>query len=1096
MDIKLPYFARSKFKIHSHMRKFLSLLTMSVLCVFVAYSQTLTTVSGRVTDQNGQAVPFATVRVKSNKSGASADGSGAFSIKAKMGDVIVVSGTGVSQAEETVTGPALDFSVRRTATSLSEVVVTALGQTQSKAKTGYSSQTFNSGVINRNAAVGMLDGLEGKIAGADITNTGGPGSSTKVVLRSYGNISGANNQPLYVIDGVPLSDGQFEHSSGGTDGADYGNGMNNINPNDIESITILKGTAASSLYGGLAKNGAIMITTKRGHAGKVKIDYSGSANLSSVGKLPEYQSEFGQGWGGVFVPGENGSWGPKLNGSQQLWGSVVDNSQLIKPFSAIKNPLNQFYTTGHEISNNIAFSGGTDVTRFYFSYSNVISDGIIPMDANKLARNTLSLRTNSNFGKLTMNVSVNYVDQKLTVPNTGQSTAAGGGVFESLLQIPVDLPIKAFADINNKFFNVDNYFTPYAENPYYGLIENGNQQNLSRTFGNVDMSYKFIPELSAELRLGGDFTNARTFEWKQPNAAADGTWRGVTNPTNTEGASATADVGSVFQGSDYFGLINGDFIVKYTKSLSNVVSLDALAGANYYQTSQRSETASITNLIVPGFFNLSNTSKLPLVTDASYMQRRMGLYAQVILGFADQLYLTGNVRNDWSSTLPINNNSIFYPGVSASWVASQNFTNKNTVSFLKFRAAYGKTGSDPQVYLTDPRLGSATVGLYDGTLTFPFNGVAGFGVNNTITNPSLKPIFTNELELGVEAKFYNNLLGVEATVYDKVTKGQIFAVPIAPSSGYTTLVENLGQVSNRGIELNVNVRPVSTANVDWNFTFIFTKDLNHVDNLTGTSPNPVLASPYNVELRAVVGKSVASIYAPVPQLSPTGQVVVNPQNGLPIVNTTPLDQFGLQNGYYGSGLPNYIMGFSNTLRYKDVTLNFTLDYHQGGVMWSETASLVNFVGNGVATTYNDRKPFIIPNSVNPVVSGGKTTYVENTTFNGNATGAGEYDGYYNYWYFSSNPANGYQQTIFDRSFLKLRDINISYNLPSKWSSKIGSSYASIGVYGRNFLLWTPRSNPYVDPEASNLGNDLTGLIGEFATAPLQKTYGFILKLTF
>lgn len=1079
------------------MRKFLSLIAVLILCSSFAFSQSREAVSGRVTDQQGQPVPFATIRVKASKSGVSADGNGDYTINARTGDVLVVSGTGITEMESAVTGPVLNFKVERRESSLSEVVVTALGQSQSKAKVGYSTQTFNSAAINRNAAVGVLDGLEGRVAGAEISTTGGPGSSTKVVLRSYGNIAGANNQPLYVIDGVPLSDGQFQHASDGTDGADYGNGMNNINPNDVESITILKGTAASSLYGGLAKNGAIMITTKKGRAGKLKVEYSGSANMSEVGKLPTYQTEFGQGWGGVFVLSENGSWGPKLDGKERLWGSIVDNSQLIKPFSAIKDPLRKFYTTGSEINNSISLSGGSDVTRFYLSYSNVVSDGIIPTKTDFQARNTLALRTNSNFGKFTVNTSINYTDQKLRVPNTGQGTSSGGGVFESLLQIPVDVPIKDFKDYKNKFFNVDNYFNPYSENPYFGLFENGNQQNLTRVFGNFDLNYKFTPELSAQFRLGGDFTNARTFEWKQPNAAADGSWRGVKNPTNFEGASATADVGGVFQGSDYYGVVNGDFIVKYTKSLGSSFTLDALAGANYYQTSQRSESATVTNLIVPGFFNLSNTSKPPVVTDNLASRRRMGLYAQVVLGFKDQLYLTGNVRDDWSSTLPIQHNSIFYPGVDASWVASQNFTNKGTISYLKFRAAYGRTGSDPDVYLTYPRLGVGTVPLYDGTLTFPFNGVAGFGVSNQIANPTLKPIFTDEFEAGVEFKLFGNLLSVEATGYDKKTNGQIFPVLIAPSSGYTTLVENLGQVTNKGIELSVTVKPVDTKNVEWSLTYLYAKNWNNVDNLAGNTPNPLLFSAYDAELRAVVGKTVASVYAPVPQKSPTGQIVVNQSTGLPAQNTTPLDKYGLQNGYYGSALPNYTMGLNSMVRFMDFSLNFSFDFRYGGVMYSQTADQLLFVGNSIVTTYNDRKPFIIPNSVNAVVDGsGKTSYVENTTFVGDKDGSGQNDAYYNVFNNPANIADLYKNLIIDRSFLKLRDVNISYHLPARWASKVGSSNASLGIYGRNFLLWTPKSNVFVDPESTNLGNDLNGNFGEFASSPLSKSYGFVLKLTF
>jgi len=1078
------------------MRKFLVILGAICLISSTLLAQSIT-LKGKIVDDQGLGVSFATVKLQRNNKGAVADENGNFSVQARVGDVLIISGVGIKTYQYNVDGASttVRISVTKAAGALTEVVVTALGQSQSKAKIGYATQTFNTAAINKNGVTGALDGLEGKIAGADISNTGGPGSSTKVVLRGYGVIAGGNNQPLYVIDGVPLSDGIYQGSMNGTDGADYGNGMTNINPNDIESITVLKGTAASSLYGGLAKNGAIMITTKKGRAGKLKIEYSGSANFSKVGKLPDYQSEFGQGWGGVFVLDENGSWGPKLDGVVRPWGSIVDNSQLLKPFSAIKDPLRQFYTTGHEYNNSLALSGGTDVTRFYFSYGNVSSNGIVPENGNTQQRNTFSFRTNSNFGKFTFNTSLNYVGQDLKVPNTGQSNSSGGGVFESLLQIPVDLPIHDFRDINSKFFNVNNFFTPYAENPYFGLLENGNQQKLDRIFGNLDFGYKFTNNLSAEFRLGADITNARTFEWKNSAYAQPGSWVGP-GPTNPEGFARTPDFGGITQGSDYYGIVNGDFIVKYNKDLTRDLSLDALVGANYYTTNQRSEATTVTNIVVPGFYNLSNTSAPPTTSDATFQRRREGLYGQVTLGYKNELFLTGNVRNDWSSTLPINSNSIFYPGANLSWVASQLFNSRTAVSFLKFRAAYGRTGSDPDPYLVLPQLGSGNITLPFGSLTTPFNGVSGYGIDNQIGNPSLKPIFTDEVEVGAEARFLKDRLGLDVSLYNRKTKGQIFPVPIAPSTGYTTLVQNLGTVSNKGIELTLNLKPIETRNFSWTLTYVFAKDWNKVLSLTGASQDPLLfgfASAIDAELRAVVGKTVASIYDGVPQKSPTGQIVVNPQTGFSIPNATPLDPFGQVKGYYGSALYNYTMGLTNTFTYKDFSLSASLDFRYGGVMFSQTANLDLFVGNGIATTYNDRRPYIIPNSV---VAGANGTYTPNTTYIG-ASANGQSDQTYNaYSESNSFSASADAQRIIDRSFLKLRDVNLSYSLPRRWASKVSAASASLGVYGRNFLLWTPKTNVYVDPEATNLGNDLAGEYGELASTPLTKSYGVILKVVF
>ncbi|HMH23291.1 MAG TPA: SusC/RagA family TonB-linked outer membrane protein [Puia sp.] len=1066
------------------------------------------TITGKISNNKGEAVPFATIRIKGSKASIAADVDGAFHLRLTRGQTLVITSAAYQTAEVVVNGTSLDVTLIPKETALTEVVVTALGQSQSKARLGYSTTTFGTAAINKNAPVGMRDGLQGKIAGAEISNTGGPGSSTKVILRGYGVIAGGNNQPLYVIDGVPLSDVQIQNNSSLTNGGnllsnqqDFGNGMNDVNPNDIESITVLKGTAASSLYGGLAKNGAIMITTKKGHAGKLKIEFNSAVTVSKVGKLPDYQTEFGQGWGGVFVLSENGSWGPRLDGKPRLWGSKVDNSQLIKPFSAVKNGLRDFYETGLETTNNLAISGGTDANRFYFSYGNTNSDGVVPTKSDFLQRNSFALRTNSNYGNFSFNTSFNYINRKLSIPGTGQNGSDGGGIFLNVLQIPVDISIRQFRDYKNKFFNIDNYFTPFSENAYFGLNENGNQQRSDRFFGDLDMGYKISHSLSAVLRIGGDFTNARTLTWKQVASASPGSWNSAGNP---EQWTRSEDAGSVTRSADFYGIINGDFILKYNTDLGKDFSLDALAGANYYQVNQQSAASAITNLVIPGFYSLSNTSLAPVVLDQSALRRKMGVYGQVTLSYQNQLFLTGNVRNDWSSTLPIDHNSIFYPGANLSWVASEMLKSRNTISFLKFRAAYGRTGSDAAPYLVYPSLGAGTVNLPFGTLTTPFNGVSGFGISDVIGNTNLKPILVDELEFGTEIKFFHDRLGLDITGYDRKDKGQIFKIPTAPTTGYTNVVENLGVVSNKGIELTLNAVPLQTKDFTWNFVYTFARNWNKVDELTGATKNPLI---YGVSggagLRSVLGKSVASIYAPVPQKTSDGRVVVDANSGFPMVNATPLDKFGLADGYFGAGIYDYTMGLSNSFAYKSFALSFSLDFRYGGVMFSNTANTVLFDGNGIATTYNDRKPFTLPNSVNASLdAGGKLVYSENKTQIGAGSpalgghGSGQNDFTFGYYNPAYNAGSGYGLEIFDRSFLKLRDVNISFTLPHAWITRIGASAASIGIFGKNFLLWTPKSNVYVDPEQTNIGNDLAGQLGEFSSGPLSKSYGATLKITF
>jgi len=1034
-------------------------------------------VSGKVTDEQNNPVPFATVTEEGTKNGVTADENGNFSIK-MAGQHLTVTSTGHKTQTITVTGDVASIKLARTEGQLQEVVVVALGQTRSRGKVGYATTTFNSDQINRGAPANVLDGLSGKIPGANISKTGGPGSSTKVILRGYGVIGGGNNQPLYVVDGIPLSDARFAADD---NNLDYGNGLNDINPNDIENISILRGTAGASLYGSAAKNGAIMITTKRGKSGKIKIDYAGSVNYSLVGKLPDFQKTFGQGWQGLFIPSENGSWGPRLDGKTRLWGAIVDNSQLLKPFSFQEDNMRDFYDVGREYNNTIAFSGGNEGTQFYFSYGNVYSDGIIPTKTDYYQRNTVSLRTNSKFKNLAVNTSFNYSKKNQNVPFTGQAETDGGSAFEDILQIPVDINISQFQDYKNKFFNVDNYFTPFAENPYYELYENRNKQNSDRFFGDVDLNYKFTPDFSAQLRIGGDFANARTFRYKAVNAPSPGSYNAG---GNVEGASRTADVGSVSEAAGYLGTINSDLILKYNKNLSSNFNLEALGGLNYYQEEQHGSTGRITNLLIPGFYNLSNSTIKPVTTDFTQNHKRIGTYAQATLTFANQLSLTLNARNDWSSTLPIGKNSFFYPGANLSWIASQTFDLGSVFSYLKFRASYGKTGADAQPYLTKTTLVLGSASLPFGTLDLPFNGVGGYGISNTIGNPILEPIITSEAAVGSEMRFLKNRLSLDVELYDKRTKGQILPVPISPSTGYRFLVSNLGEISNKGVEIAFDVKPIVSKDVNWSVTYTFAKNWNKVISLTAGLDKVILNTAYDAELDAYPGKSVTGLYAPVPRFSPDGKIIVNAATGMPLEDTAK--------AFYGNAEYDYMMGMLNTFTYKDFTLAFSFDYRKGGVMYSGTADLTNFTGNAYVTTYNDRRPFIVPNSVievpDPSVPG-KINYEENQTVIDETN-------YTDYWYPTQNKAGSYYQRIISRSFLKLRDVSLAYSLPKMWASKIKASNLAVSIYGRNFLIWTPKSNVYLDPEATNQGNDLGSELGEFRTAPTSCQFGVSLKASF
>ncbi len=1072
------------------MRNLLSMLLVFVSISVFAQNEIAT---GKITNPGGEPVSFATVSVKGTNITVVAEADGSFRIKASPGQILVISAASYTKQEfqlGKLSGN--EVILQPGQVSMNEVVVVALGQTKSKAKVGYSTSTFNSDVINRVSPVSMLDGLQGKVAGADISTVSGtPGGSTKVILRGFGVIGGGNNQPLYVIDGVPLSDASINIGGAGGNGpalTDYGNGMNDINPNDIESITILKGTSASSLYGSVAKNGAILITTKKGKAGKIRVDLNSSFNGSVVGKLPDEQKQFGQGWAGVSDIGQNGSWGPALNGKMTPWGATVNNSQLVKPFAFQENSIRDFYEMGTEANNSLAISGGNEKTNFYFSYGNVISNGILPGDYDKLQRNNFALRTNSTFNNFTIGVSLNYINRHLTTPAKFSLAGLGNDLFVNILQIPVDIRIRDLSLYNNPFFNVDNYFTPFAENPYYDLTQNGSNQNSDRVFGKIDMSYKFTPELSAEFRIGGDFSNARTSIWNAVNAPAPGSWN---SGNNVDGAARSPDIGSYQQQTDYNGLIDGDFIVKYNKDLDASFNLEALAGVSYYQQQTSNVTAAIQGLTIPLFYNLGNSNSPPTSANSSFEKRLIGAYAQATLGYKDQLYLTINARNDWSSTLPIDNNSFFYPGANLSWLASQTFGMKNSgISLLKFRAAYGETGADALPYLIYPTIQQgnipSTTGMPYGSVTFPIAGVNGFTITPSIGNPDLKPIITKELELGMEMKFLDNRIGIDAAVYNKETDGQIFNVPISPSSGYSGLIENVGVVRNRGIELTLNATPVRSRDFTWNLNFTYAKNESDVVSLTNGLNKIQIGSDGltgGMEFDLFPGKPVGIFYSPAPEYSPDGKIVVDANTGFPVVAPEKAD--------IGSSERDYSMGLINLFSYRNWQFSFSLDFRKGGFFYSSTADIAMFSGNAAITTYNDRKPFIIPNSVNQVTgTDNKPVYVENKTVIAESV-------YDSYFYTNNNKPLAYPMRLIDKSFLKLRDITLSYTMPAKWTKPIHASNLMVSAYGRNILLWLPKGNAYIDPEVSNLGNDLQSEFGEYSpTGPTTVQFGLSLKVSF
>jgi TonB-linked SusC/RagA family outer membrane protein len=1073
------------------MRKLVpSLFLLFIALHTIAQNRTVTgTVTAR---EDGLPVPGVTVRLKGTNTGTQTDANGRYSIDVPATAATLEFSSIGYVTKEVEVGAVNNINVilETDTRQLGEVVITALGVSRERKALGYSATTVGSEEITRASPANLVGGLEGKMAGVDISTTSGaPGGSTKVVLRGFSSIAG-NNQPLYVIDGVPVNNSRPGSAAPSRsigdleENFDFGNAANDINPTDIESVSILKGAGATSLYGSRGANGVILITTKKGKAGGAfKVDFASAASFSDVSVVPKYQDKFGQGWDGQFILSENGNWGPPLDGVLRPWGAIVNNSQLLKPFSFVNDNYRNAFDIGSEFNNTISLSGGNESSAFHLSYGNVTSNGMMPTDNDSYRRNSLSLGGATSYKKFSASAAINYVGKNTRFVQVGQGDGGiGANFYEDVLQIPVDIPISDLEDYKNLYFNVDNYYTPFAENPYYSLHENGSRFKSDRAYGNFDLKLKTTDWLTLQFQQGADLTNGVDKIWHAKNAPSPGSW---TDGANVEGFQRQADAGNLVEGSEKYFEYDSKLHFLVKKIFNPKWDIEGLAGLNYNDRGYRTLYSSVEDLTIPGFYNISNTLNSPETVETQTHRRLIGTYGTATLGYSGFAYLTLSARNDWSSTLPQGKNSYFYPSANLALVVSDalDLTDKG-ITMFKLRASWGQTGNDTSPYRVDNILKSTIVPVRGGgtTINFPVNGVSGFSISNTLNNGDLKPEISTEMELGTEIKLFEDRFGLDFAYYNKLSNNQILPIDAAPSSGYKFLIVNFGKVRNRGIELALSGQPVkSTAGFNWNMAYTFTRNRNKVLELPEGLEQVVIEEAYDAKMLAKVGQPLGVFEAPVAKKDPNGNIIVNQSNGLAV----PAEG----DSFYGTAQRDFTMGLTNTFSFMGISLGATLDWRKGGVFYSGTADLMNFVGSDRRTTYNDRKPFIIPNSVKENVTSAGTTYTENTI----PVSETSVD---DYFYQGTNKALAYEHVILDKSFVKLRELTLSYDLPKSISTKLRADRVTITAFGRNLVTWLPKGNRIIDPEVSNYGNDLDSEFGEFRTGPSTRFFGTSLKVSF
>jgi TonB-linked SusC/RagA family outer membrane protein len=1053
-------------------------------CVFAQQRQ----IRGTVTS-GGEPVPFASVMVKGTTIGVAANVNGNFELNVPMdAKTLVVSSVGYKGKELNIeSGTTFNVELEEDVLNMEQVVVTANAIEREKRSLGYATTQIESDEVTKGRDRSVLNALQGKVAGVNITNgSGSVGSSTRIVIRGGSSISG-NNQALIVVDGIPIDNSSFQTGDNLNNQVDFGNRANDINPEDIESITVLKGPAASALYGSRASNGAILITTKKGMSGtgktkKQEISYTTSYTFEDILRLPEFQNEFGQGGEGKPDPRENFSWGPKFDGQMRPWGqSIMDENgkmkQRVKPYVALPDNVKEFFDIGHSWTNTLSLGGGNEVASYYASFSNLDNTGVIPGTTYDRQTVKVSGETQLN-NRFSSSASINYFKTKSMNSTQGQSFS----VYDQILQTPRDIPILEAKDLDDPFNQSNTYYAGYTLNPYWILENSSNRGDVDRVLGNMQLNYRANDWLDFTGRAGTDFyTDSRKYsrlKYQFTNWGFD-----------------QEDIGRYAEDVYRVSEITTDLMANIHRDLSQDLKLNVLLGHNVRQRKAELTSASTAGLIIPNYYNLANSDG-PVVAANEIAQRRLyGLYTDINFGFKNMFFLGFTARNDWSSTLPKDNNSFFYPGVNAAFVFSDalKLENKNILSYGKLRAGWASVGNDADPYLLTTVFipGSVDDGHANTDLNFPLNGVPGYERGNRIGNAKLKPEITTALEVGTEMSFLDNRLGVDFTWYDNTSKDQILAVPIAPSSGFNSQTINAGEINNTGIELLLRGSPLRSKKKDgfkWDLTFTYTKNKSNVVSLYAGVDQVVLGAPGQAGISgasvvAAVGKPYGTWYVLGPRMDPDGHVIVDSTSGMPQMDSKPQ--------YFGTYQPDYIMGISSEMRFKGVKFSFTLDHHQGGTMYSRTKDIQEFVGSSPNTLNNNREDFVVENSVIEVTPPEYNDKGEITKAGVYKTNTDVKVHHQDYWTDQSD----FSANLIDASFTKLREVTLSYSLPESIVNKTFFGNIEVGVFGRNVALWTPEKNTFVDPEVSSMGNgNAQGF--EYGAIPPIKTWGGQLRVTF
>jgi len=1069
------------------MKKVLLFGLSMIMATTISFAQDRT-VSGNVTSsEDGSTLPGVNVVVKGTTNGGVTDIDGNYKITVpEDGGTLVFSFIGLETQEvEIGARSVIDLQMESDIQQLGEVVVTAVGIEQNKRTLGYSVQNVDADEIVNARETNIVNALNSKVAGVSVvSSSGSPGASANIRIRGNTSINGSNS-PLFVVDGVPI-DNSSGGAGNGTAGVDNSNRAIDINSADVESLTVLKGAAATALYGIRAANGAIIITTKKGKAGKAKVSFSSSFTVSEVNKLPSFQTSYAQGrpvggaatWRGPDTF-EGFSWGPAIS-SLEYDGSDYDydvNGRLVPKGTGNGvaargyDNVNNFFVNGKTWDNNLSVSGGNDKSTYYLSVGNLTSSGIVPnsdwgrttIKVTADTKITDKLKTGvsatiSNSGGVRLQRGSNISGLALGLFRTTPSFDAGNG---KIGQEAADDPSSyQLPDGTQRGYRAGIY-----DSPYWTVNKNQTNDNVNRVIGNISLSYEITNWLTASYKIGMDHYTDKTKGFADINSASFKT-----------GQINNIDINSTD--------INSDFLLIFNKEVSSDLSISAILGHNFYQYNYYRNNSQGTDLSIPGMENMSNASTVTS-TEAWRRKKINGVYGDIKFDFRNYLFLNLTGRNDWSSSLPDESNSFFYPAVALGFDFTEAFgiANGNILSYGKLRGSWGQVGNDAPIYVTSSYYNSASVGgdgFIDG-IGFPAFGINAFERSNTLGNNELKAETTTTLELGAEFKFFGNRLGVDYTYYTKTTKDQIINVNISNTTGFGGLIQNAGLIENKGHEIMLYARPVEVGDFSWDININFTQYTSIVKELAPGIDRIFLAGFTSASSNVIAGEPYGVLYGDSYQRNGAGKLVIG-SDGWPLVDP---------NGdrVLGDPTPDWISGVRNTFTYKGFSLSGLLDIRQGGDIWNGTNGIINYFGVSQTTADDRNIRGYVFDGVLADGSGAPTDVANNIPVD------------------FANPANGLggnkwvkygfgglvEENIQDGSWVRLREVTLSYQFPASLLSKAKIQNASLSLTGRN--LWLQTKYTGIDPE-TNLTGASNGIGLDYFNMPNTRSYGAALRVAF